>query len=88
FDGKCLSSPGDAIILAASNSTSWGMNDGNVYLEAIDSDIDRNSFSHTRVYSIGAGSTTLRAVGQNWVETDGDGIASVYGSLTVVFFPD
>jgi len=88
FDGLCVSSPGDNIILAASNSTSWGVNDGNVSVESINSDLDRNSFSHTRVYTITPGSRTFYAVGHNYVETAGTGIASVYGSITVQFFPD
>jgi hypothetical protein len=88
FDGSCISSPGDKIILAASNTTNWGTNDGNVSMEAYNSDINSNSFSHTRVYSVTPGSRTFYAIGHNYVETDGTGIASVYGSLTVIFFPD
>ena len=34
-----------------------------------------------------AGTHTFYAVVQNYVETDGDGTASVYGSLTVKFVP-
>ncbi len=88
FDGNCISSPGDGIVLAASNTTSWGVNDGNLYLEAIDTDLNSNSFSHTRVYSVSPGSRTFYAIGHNYVEVDGNGIASIYGSLTVKFFPD
>ncbi|MBK6524337.1 MAG: hypothetical protein IPG07_01590 [Crocinitomicaceae bacterium] len=67
------------------NTTAWGSNDGNVSVEAENADLDRNSFSHTRVYDIAAGSHTFYAVAQNYVETDGTGIASIYGSLTVTF---
>jgi phosphodiesterase/alkaline phosphatase D-like protein len=88
FDGMCLSSPGDLIVLAASNTQSWEVNDGNVAVEALDTDLRTNSFSHTRVYSVSPGSKTFYAVGHNYVETDGNGIASIYGSLTVIFFPD
>ena len=88
FDGYCISSPGDRIVLAASNTTSWSVNDGNVGVEAVNSDVDSNSFSHTRVYTVSAGSSTFYAIGHNYVETAGTGIASVYGTLTVIFFPN
>jgi len=87
FDGNCWSSPGDLIVLAASDAPSWSTNDGNVGVEALDSDIRINSFSHTRVYNVTAGAQTFYAVAHNYVETDGDGIASIYGSLTVEFIP-
>ena len=87
FDGNCWSSPGDAIILAASDAPSWTVNDGNLAVEALDTDIRINSFSHTRVYSVVAGTQTFYAVAHNYVETDGDGKASIYGSLTVEFIP-
>jgi|GEM_PF-891850 len=87
FDGSCISSPGDRIVLAASNSPSWGTNNGSIGVEAFDSDINGNSFSHTRVYNVTQGSYTYYAVAQNYVETGGTGIASIYGSLTVKFIP-
>jgi hypothetical protein len=87
FDGNCWSTPGDAIILAASDAPSWSVNDGNIAVEALDTDIRINSFSHTRVYSVTAGAQTFYAVAHNYVETDGDGMASIYGSLTVEFIP-
>lgn len=87
FSGSCISSAGDRIVLAASNSVNWGVNNGNVSVEAYDSDVNQNSFSHTRVYSVTAGARTFYAVGQNYVETDGNGIASIYGILTVKFIP-
>lgn len=88
FDGVCISSPGDRIILAASDIPDWSVNDGNTAVEALDSDVDRNPFSHTRVYSITAGTHSFYAVGENFVETDGSGIASVFGSLSVEYFPN
>ncbi len=88
FDGNCISSDGDRIVLAASNTTTWGPNDGGTPAEAYDLDVNRTSFSHSRVYTVAAGAHTFYAVGENFVETDGSGIASVYGSLTVKFFPD
>lgn len=88
FDGTCISSPGDRIILAASNTQDWEVNDGHTSVEAADSDANRNSFSHTRAYSIAAGSHTFYAVvRQSTVEAAGDGMVSVYGSLTVQFIP-
>jgi len=87
FDGTCTSDPGDRIILAASNTDNWGTNDGSVSVEAVDSDVDKRPFSHTRVYEVSAGDHTYNAIGHNYVETEGDGIASVYGSLTVKFIP-
>jgi ribosomal protein L31 len=88
FNGTCLSSPGDRIVLAASNIPDWGVNDGNTNVEAVSSDLNRNSFSHTRVYDIAAGSHTYYAVVENFVETEGDGTVSVYASLTVEFYPN
>jgi hypothetical protein len=88
FDGHCVSSDGDRIVLAASNTTNWGSNDGGTPAEAYDADVDRTSFSHSRAYDVAAGSHTFYAVGENVVETDGTGVGSVYGSLTVKFFPN
>jgi len=88
FDGKCISSPGDRIVLAASNSSSWGVNDGSIGVEAYTDDFNRHSFSHTRVYDVTPGNHTFSAIAHNYVETDGDGIASIYGSLTGQFIPN
>lgn len=87
FDGTCVSDPGDRIVLAASNTNSWSANDGSVSVEAVDSDVDHRTFSHTRVYDVSPGDYTYNAIGHNYVETEGDGIASIYGSLTVKFIP-
>ena len=88
FDGICYSEVGDRIVLAASNTAGWTPDDGNVGVEAINSDINTNTFSHTRMYSVAAGNNTFYAVAQNYVEEDGKGISSIYGSLTVEYFPD
>lgn len=88
FNGNCISDVGDRIVLAASDTGSWGVNDGNVAVEAIDTDVNQNSFSHTRVYDVTAGNQTFYAVAQNFIETDGSGIAYLYGSLTVKFIPE
>ena len=87
FDGKCVSSPGDRIVLAASNTSSWGVNDGSVGVEAVDSDLNRNNFSHTRVYDVTPGAHSFYAIGHNYVETDGTNKASIYATLTVEFVP-
>ncbi len=87
FDGHCVSTEGDRIILAASNNTNWGANDGSIELEAADSDVNSNAFSHTRAYEVTGGQNTFYAVAQNALEMDGNGIASVYGTLTAEWFP-
>ena len=88
FDGICIADVGDRIVLAASNTPGWLPNDGNVNIEVVDNDVNRASFSHTRVYDVTAGSHDFYAVAQNYVEMDGSGIASIYASLTVEFFPE
>jgi hypothetical protein len=88
FDGHCLSSPGDRIILAASNTTNWGSNDGCVEVESASDDIDGNTFSHTRAYEVAAGDHTFYAVAENHTEMDGSGIASIFGHLTAEWFPE
>ncbi len=87
FDGLCLASVGDRIVLAASNDGTWHPNDGNVNIEAPNADVPRGNFSHTRVYPVTAGSHSYYAVAQNYVEQDGDGRASIYGTLTVKYVP-
>jgi hypothetical protein len=86
FDGHCYASYGDLIVLAASNTTDWQVNDGNVCVEAANSDINRGNFSHTRMYPVTAGTKTFYAIAHNYVETEGTGIISLYASLTVKYF--
>jgi len=88
FDGYCIADTNDMIVLAASDIDDWYTNDGNIGVFARDIDVDKMSFSHTRVYNVTTGSKTFYAVGQNYVCTDGSGFASVYGMLSVVYFPD
>ncbi|MEM1218717.1 MAG: T9SS type A sorting domain-containing protein [Bacteroidota bacterium] len=87
FDGYFVGDEGDRIIVAASDTPTWGVNDGNVGLEAISSDINRRNFSHTRVYDVSAGLQTFYAVADNYVETEGSGIASIYANLVMEFYP-
>jgi hypothetical protein len=83
FNGDCIPSSGDEIVLAASDQVDWGVNDGNVSVQN-----NEGCFSHIRVYSVAKGSHTYYAVAQNYVHTSGTGIASIYGSLTAEFFPN
>lgn len=87
FDGYTVSDSADRIVLAASDKPDWGTDDGNVALYAPHSDFKRRSFSHTRVYDVAAGLDTFYAVAQNYVVENGSGIGSVYGHLTLEFFP-
>ncbi len=87
FDGSCTPDLGDLIVLAASNDMNWGPNDGNVSIIGT-SGVPRASFSHSREYDITAGSYTFYAVAQNYVQLGGSGTASIYGGLTVKYFPN
>jgi len=88
FDGSCVSSPGDRIMLAASNNYSWGGNDSSVSVRAIDARNNYCTFSHSRLYNVIAGNHWFYAVGQNVVETAGIGFATIYGSISFKYFPD
>lgn len=86
FDGYANADTGDRLVLAASNVADYGINDGHTQFEG---DGDGHPFSHTRVYTVASGSsTTFYAVAYNSpVHRGGDGIASVYGTLTATFYP-
>jgi len=85
FDGNCTSTPGDRIALAAANIPDWDTNDGNTSCQIYDPLNATACFNHSRVYDASAGSHTYYAVGQNYVNTQGTGIASIYGHLTVIY---
>ncbi len=87
FDGYCVSDSADLIVLAASDDRNWTPNEGNIGIYAAHNSSAGRSFSHTRVYDVLPGLDTFFAVGQNFVTTNGSGLASVYGQLTVEFFP-
>lgn len=88
FDGKCVSSYGDLMFFAASNTPDWSDYDGSSSNEVIDDDLNRFSFAHVRSYDVAPGSHTFYAVVENYYETYGNGFASIYGSLTVQFYPE
>lgn len=88
FDGECISSEGDKINLAASDSPNWGPGDQSINFTAISSDLNSNVFTHTRVYTVGTGTYTFYAVGENKGLVFGTGKASVYGNLTAEYFPN
>ena len=87
FDGECYASVGDLVVLAASQNGDWQSNDGNVSIENSKPGFGR-PFSHTRVYQVTAGTHTYSAVGENVVERDGSGRATIYGTLSVEYFPE
>ncbi|MHC4140238.1 MAG: hypothetical protein ACYSR1_10395, partial [Planctomycetota bacterium] len=88
FDGLCYADTADRILLAASDVQGWSINDGNVSVEAVSSTRNSACFSHTRVYNIPAGSHDFYAVAENFIELGGTGVGSIYGNLTVEFFPN
>lgn len=87
FDGTCYADSGDRMVMAASHDRHYGANDGNVGVEVANAATQSRSFSHTRIYTLPAGTDTFFAVGQNWVDENGSGMGSIYGSLTVEFWP-
>jgi hypothetical protein len=88
FDGLCISSDGDLIMLAASDTPGWSSYDGSSSVEIADDEFNKNSFAHVRTYDVTPGNHTYYAVIENYYEIYGNGIASVLGSLTVAFYPD
>jgi len=83
FAGDGVVSAGDRLVLAASDkSKTWGVNEGNVSLKT------SGPFTHKRVYTVGAGSSTFYAVAHNYVDTAGTGVVSIYATLTATFYPN
>jgi collagen triple helix repeat protein len=85
-DGMGYAATGDRLVLAASNvSQDYGVNDGVALFEG---DGNAHSITHTRVYSVSAaGSYTFYAVAHNTLHTSGNGLASIYATLTGTFYP-
>ncbi len=88
LDGDMTSDPGDFIELGASDGLTLPENDGNVTLQAVDDDLNRNCFAHSRVYSVNAGHHTFYALGKSFSNNPGSGIANIYGELLARYFPD
>jgi hypothetical protein len=85
FSGDGTPDTGDRLVLAASDeSKTWGVNDGNVSIKA------SGAFSHTRSYTFNSavGPKTFYAVAHNYVDTKGNGQASIYATLTATFYPN
>ena len=83
FDGFAIASAGDRLVLAASDDNTWHTNSGTTVIQG---DGERHSFSHTRVYKVTKGTHVFNAIAQNYVDTAGDGKASIYGTLTATYF--
>lgn len=88
FDGKCFSTHGDLIFLAANNTPSWTNYEGSTSGEVIGQGLDMFSFAHVRYFDVAPGSHTYYAVVENFFEVYGNGFVSVHGSLTVQFYPN
>jgi hypothetical protein len=88
FDGNCTSTPGDKIILAASDFRNWRANDGNTSVMVQDPNYLLTCFDHEVVFIAEAGVHTFYAVAQNYAGTAGTGIASINGNFTLLFVPD
>jgi hypothetical protein len=88
FDGYCVSSPGDRILLAASNTADWSQNAGSTSVKALNNDINSTSFSHSRIYEVEPGKHTFYAFAHNAVDVGGSGLVSIHGGLTVEFIPN
>lgn len=86
FDGEGYGSPNDRIVVAANIYPDWDSNDGNVsFMSSIPGEV--HCFSHTRTFPVTAGQHSFYAVAHNYVDIEGDGIATIYGTLSVEFVP-
>lgn len=89
YEGTCVSSRLDRLVHAASNTVAWTANDGGAISEAFDADINRASFSDTQIYDVQSGIQTFYAFSEITDDlSSGSGIASNYGSFSVMFFPE
>lgn len=86
FDGEGFGDTLDRIILAANIYPDWDTNDGNVSFVS-NTKGEGNCFSHTRTFSVTAGQHSFYAVAHNYVDIEGSGIASVFGTLSVEYIP-
>lgn len=86
FDGEAYGSPEDRIILAANIYPEWDANAGNVDVRSAFND-EGHCFSHTQLFPVTAGQQSFYAVVTNYVDIQGSGRATVYGRLSVEYFP-
>jgi Fe-S cluster biogenesis protein NfuA len=82
YDGVCRSDPGNYFEISV--STQENIADYWSQLYPVSEDVDQNSFSRTRVFEVEPGSHTFYAVSL----ITGTNTGSIYGSLTVEFFPE
>jgi hypothetical protein len=89
YEGHCVSSPLDRVVHAASNSVLWDAAAGGAITEAYDDDVNRASFSQTRVFDVQSGLRTFWSLAEISEDLSaGSGLASTYGSFSVMFFPE
>lgn len=86
FDGDLQSTLGHQILLAASNSPSYTLENGSVILETTDADLDRHTFVHSQVYDVEPGTHTYYVMAEDYL---GDGTAiDLHGHFLVKFYPE
>jgi len=87
FDGMIFVDPGARVILAASDEIGYGTNSDHIEVNGVGSTMIGYPFSHTRVYPVSADTiTTFYAVVDHF--SGGSSNVSIYGTLTVEYFPD
>ncbi|HSF89867.1 MAG TPA: T9SS type A sorting domain-containing protein [Saprospiraceae bacterium] len=86
FDGDLQSSPGHQIILAASNSPSYELQNGSVIIETTDEENDRHNFVHTQVFEVEPGTHTYYVMAEDYL---GDGTTiDLHGHFLLKFYPE
>lgn len=88
FDGFAIANVGVRFTFAASDHIGWTANARNSNIKVPNSDQNHANFAHAMVYDVTPSPSTFYAIAQNYVETDGSGVGSVYGNLCAVYFPD
>jgi hypothetical protein len=88
FDGYATSTVGDRMVLAASDTRTWQINEGNAATSVFSSANPFVPFSHSRLFTVTPGTYTYYAVAQNYVNTAGAGTLGIAANLSVKYFPD
>jgi hypothetical protein len=88
FDGYITSTVGDNIVLAASPTRHWNINEGCVNVAALSHANPFNVFSHSVLVSVGPGNHKFYAVAENYVYTAGAGTMDIAANFSVKYFPD